>query len=315
MSTERRIVTLTLNPAVDLACEAEAVRPVRKIRTSGETYDAGGGGVNVSRVTRELGGETLAVVMTGGVAGRFLEELLDEAGVPRRSVAIRGRTRITMVVHDRASGLEYRFIPEGPALEEAEWRAALAALAEEPGGWVVLSGSLARGVPEDFYARAIREARARGRRVVLDTSGAALRAALAEGGVELVKPSLGEFEALLGRALKETAAIEAAAAELARSGAARLVAVTLGHRGAVLASAEGKTWRLPAPDVPVRGASGAGDSFVAAMTVALARGAAPEDAFVWGSAAGGATVASPGTAHARRADVEAIYARLRPQLA
>jgi 6-phosphofructokinase 2 len=315
MSTERRIVTLTLNPAVDLACEAEAVRPVRKIRTSGETYDAGGGGVNVSRVTRELGGETLAVVMTGGVAGRFLEELLDEAGVPRRSVAIRGRTRITMVVHDRASGLEYRFIPEGPALEEAEWRAALAALAEEPGGWVVLSGSLARGVPEDFYARAIRDARARGRRVVLDTSGAALRAALAEGGVELVKPSLGEFEALLGRELKETAAIEAAAAELARSGAARLVAVTLGHRGAVLASAEGKTWRLPAPDVPVRGASGAGDSFVAAMTVALARGAAPEDAFVWGSAAGGATVASPGTAHARRADVEAIYARLRPQLA
>ncbi|MBX6376800.1 MAG: 1-phosphofructokinase family hexose kinase, partial [Acetobacteraceae bacterium] len=201
MTTEHnpRLVTLTLNPAVDLACEAEAVRPVRKIRTTGETYDAGGGGVNVSRVAHELGGATLAVVTTGGVAGRFLEELLDEAGVPRRSVPIRGRTRIAMVVHDRASGLEYRFIPEGPELQEAEWRAALAAVAEEPGDWLVLSGSLPRRVPEDFYARALREARDRGRRVVLDTSGAALRAALAVGGVELVKPSLGEFEALLGR--------------------------------------------------------------------------------------------------------------------
>ena len=317
MTTEHnpRLVTLTLNPAVDLACEAEAVRPVRKIRTTGETYDAGGGGVNVSRVAHELGGDTLAVVTTGGVAGRFLEELLDEAGVPRRSVPIRGRTRIAMVVHDRASGLEYRFIPEGPELQEAEWRAALAAVAEEPGDWVVLSGSLPRGVPEDFYARALREARGRGRRVVLDTSGAALRAALAVGGVELVKPSLGEFEALLGRELREAAAIEAAATEFARTGAARLVAVTLGHRGAVLASAEGRTWRLPAPDVPVRGASGAGDSFVAAMTLALARGAPPEEAFVLGSAAGGATVAARGTAHARRADVEALYATLRRQLA
>ncbi|MBW8270491.1 1-phosphofructokinase family hexose kinase [Caldovatus aquaticus] len=312
---EPRIVTLTLNPAVDLACEAEAVRPVRKIRTTGETYDAGGGGVNVARVVHELGGETVAVATAGGVVGRFLEELLDAAGVPRRSVPIRGRTRISMVVHDRSSGLEYRFVPEGPVLEEAEWQAALRAIAEEPGAWLVLSGSLPRGVPEDFYARAAREARARGRQVVLDTSGAALRAALAEGGLALVKPSLGEFEALLGRPLQETAAIEAAAAELARSGAARLVAVTLGHRGAVLASAEGRTWRLPAPDVPVRGASGAGDSFVAAMTLALARGAPPEDAFVWGSAAGGATVASPGTAHARRAEVEAIYATLRRSLA
>ena len=311
-----RIVTLTLNPSVDVACEAEAVRPVRKTRTFIKALDPGGGGVNVSRVVRELGGDTLAVVTVGsGAAGSFLVELLAAAGVPHRAVPVRGRTRITQVVQDLSSGLEYRFVPEGPALEEAEWRGALAALAEEPGGWVVLSGSLPRGVPDDTWARAIQEARASGRKVVLDSSGPALRAALdAGGGVELVKPSQGEFEALLGRELREADAIAAAAAALARSGAARLVAVTLGHRGAVLASAE-RSWRLPAPDVPVRGASGAGDSFIAAMTLALARGDSPEDAFAWGSAAGGATVAASGTAHARRAEVEALYAEMRRHLA
>ena len=315
MIPERRIVTLTLNPAVDLASEAEAVRPVRKTRTFNERFDPGGGGVNVSRVVRELGGETLAVVAAGGLAGRLLEELLEQAAVPRRSVPIAGRTRISHVVQDRSSGLEYRFVPEGPVLVEAEWRAALATLAGEPGEWVVLSGSLPRGVPVEFYAQAAREARARGQRVALDTSGAALRAALVpDGGVELVKPSLGEFEALMGRELRETGAVEAAATDFARSGAARLVAVTLGHRGAVLATAEGRAWRLPAPDVPVRGASGAGDSFVGAMVLALSRGAPAEEAFAWGSAAGGATVAASGTAHAGRAEVEALFAQMHRQL-
>lgn len=308
-----RIITLTLNPSVDLAYEAEAVRPIRKIRTFGETVDAGGGGVNVSRVVRELGGDTLAVVTSGGGAGRFLTDLLTAAGTPHRCVPIRGRTRISQVVQDRSSGLEYRFVPEGPVLEESEWRAALSALAEEAGSWVVLSGSLPQGVPGDVWTQAIGEARARGQKVVLDSSGPALRAALDAGGVELVKPSQGEFEALVGRELREADAIATAAMALARSGAARLVAVTLGHRGAVLASAE-QSWRLPAPDVPVRGASGAGDSFVGAMTLALARGSPPEDAFVWGSAAGGATVAASGTAHARRKEVEALYAEMRHHL-
>ncbi|MBU8539280.1 1-phosphofructokinase family hexose kinase [Falsiroseomonas tokyonensis] len=315
MATESLIVTLTANPSVDLGCEAEAVRPVRKIRTRNERFDPGGGGVNVSRVVRELGGETLAVVLVGGVTGRFIEELIDGEGVPRRSVPIAGRTRISQIVQDLSSGLEYRFVPEGPVVAEAEWHATLATLEElgTPSGWLVLSGSLPRGMPEDFFARAAAAARARGQRVVVDSSGAPMRAAIAGGGLELIKPSLGEFEALLGRKLPEGPEQEAAALAFARSGAARLVAVTLGHRGAVLASAE-RVWRLPAPDVPVRGASGAGDSFVAAMTLALARGAAPEEAFAWGSAAGGATVAQSGTAHAKRAQVEAIYAQLRPQL-
>jgi 6-phosphofructokinase 2 len=313
MSHSRLIVTFTPNPSVDLGCEAGAVHPIRKIRTTNEGFDPDGGGVNVSRVVHELGGETLAVVLTGGVTGRFIEELIDAAGVPRRSVEIATRNRISQIVQDLSSGLEYRFVPEGPEIAEAECRAALDTLAAVGGGWLALSGSLPRGMPADFFAHATAAAVARGQRVVLDSSGVALRAALAAGGLELVKPSLGEFEALLGRKLPEAADQEAAALDLARSGAVRLVAVTLGHRGALLASAE-RVWRLPAPDVPVRGAAGAGDSFVAAMTLALARGEPPEQAFAWGSAAGGATVAQSGTAHAQKADVEVIYQEMRRHL-
>jgi 6-phosphofructokinase 2 len=304
-----RIVTLTLNPAVDLACEAAAVVPTRKIRMTGEIYDAGGGGINVARVVHELGGEALAVLMAGGATGNFLEELLDEAGVERRIIPVRGRTRISVTVHDHSSQLEYRFVPEGPLISEAEWRSVLSALEEIEAGWLVASGSLPRGVPQDFYARLARLAARRGQRLVLDTSGAALKAALGQG-LTLVKPSLGELEELLGRPVREPKDQEEQALALAQSGAAQMVVVSLGAEGAVLATAR-KVMRLAAPAVAVRSAVGAGDGFVAGMTLGLARGLEPQAAFVWGIATGTSAVMSYGTAHLHRVDVEALHARLR----
>jgi 6-phosphofructokinase 2 len=305
-----RIVTLTMNPSVDLASDADAVRPVRKVRTRNETFDPGGGGVNVSRVLRELGADTLAVVAVGGVSGRLLEELLGEAGLPHHSVPTAGRTRVSYTVHDLGAKQEFRFVPEGPVLEEGEWKAALGALDSSEGGWIVASGSLPRGVPEDFYARAAADASRRGRRFVLDTSGAPLRAALGRG-LALIKPSRGEFETLLGEPLGTPEAQEEAALRLVRDGSAELVAVTLGHEGAILAEPAG-VLRLPALEVPALGAVGAGDSFLAAMVCALSRGEAPREAFALGMAAGAAAVMRPGTAHPRAADVEALRRRIGP---
>ena len=303
-----RIATLTLNPAVDLASTAPDVQPTHKIRTYDEHVDPGGGGINVARVVHALGGQTRAVIAAGGATGRFLTELLDDAGVPYRQVPIAGRTRVSFTVHDASSGREYRFVPEGPELTEAEWRAALATLAEEPAEFVVASGSLPRGVPAGAYAETARMSVAQGRRFVLDTSGAALRASLGHG-IDVMKPSLRELEALVGRALPDLLTQQAEALALVRSGAARMVVVTLGAGGAILATEAGVLHRPPLPG-PVRSAVGAGDAFLASLVLALARGAAPIAALDWGLAAGAAAIAGVGTARVRREDVDAGFRRL-----
>src|ERR1700756_1017734 len=164
-----RIVTLTMNPALDIACLAPAVKPTHKIRSTGEQLDAGGGGINVAKVVHSLGGNTLALVMTGGSPGRICEALLDEAGVPWQSMPISGRTRICFNVQEQATGLEYRFVPEGPLIAGDEWAGALQRLHDEDGAWVVASGSLPRGVPEDFHAQVADIVEAAGRQFALDT--------------------------------------------------------------------------------------------------------------------------------------------------
>jgi 6-phosphofructokinase 2 len=304
-----RLITLTLNPALDLAADAEAVVPTHKIRMHHEHADPGGGGINVARVVHELGGDVLAVLAAGGASGRVLEEMLDDAGVRRCSVPIQGRTRVSLNVQDLGSGLEYRFVPEGPTLADAEWHAVLAVLEDVEGDWLIASGSLPNGVPEDAYAQVARIAARRGQNFVLDTSGPALRAALDVGGIELVKPSLSELEHLLDRDLADPAEQDAHAMDLVRCGSARLVAVTLGSEGALLATPDGVV-RMPGINVAVHSTVGAGDAFVAATTLALARGATPSEALAWGSAAGATAAACAGTARLRRPDVAARYRQL-----
>ena len=311
--TEPRIVTLTVNPTVDIACDTEAVRPIHKLRTYAEMQDPGGGGVNVARVVHELGGNVLAIVLAGGFPGQFLEELLAEEHVPCRALRIAGRTRISYTVHDRASRQEYRFVAEGPQVVEAEWQAALAALEQEPADWIVASGSLAPGMPEDFYARVAGIAARTGRHFALDSSGAPLKAALGHG-LALIKPSQGEFETLAGDKLRRADDLEQAAGCLVRQGAAERIAVTRGHLGALLATATERL-HLPPIEVEAHSAVGAGDSFLGAMVLALARGATDADAFAWGMAGGAAAVMHTGTAHPARADVERLHARLRAQAA
>jgi 6-phosphofructokinase 2 len=294
-----------MNPAVDLACTAPAVRPTHKIRTTDERLDPGGGGINVARVIHVLGGDTLALIMTGGVTGRLVEELLDEAAVPWRALPIRGRTRISVNVHDRHSGFEYRFVPEGPNIDAEEWRGALDALRNVEADWIVASGSLPRGVPTDFYATAAAIAAARGQKFVLDTSGAALRAAVGHG-LELLKLSLGELEFLIDRRVPDPTSQEKEIASLIRAGAARIISVSLGREGALLGACDGII-RLPALPVQERSAVGAGDAFLAALVLGLARGKSHREALSLGIAAGAATVATYGTAQVNRAAVDALY--------
>lgn len=306
------IVTLTVNPAIDVSCVADEVVPMRKVRTRDERYDPGGGGVNVARVVKELGGEAVAFYLAGGLTGQALEGLIERSGIAAVRVPIAGLTRVSHTVYETSSGQEYRFTPEGPEVTEAEWRNCLEVLSVVSADYVVASGSLARGLPADFYARVARIVRAQGGRLVLDSSGTALHRALQEGAY-LVKPSRREIEHLLGKKACTPAEEEALARELVDQGQAEIVALTLGAAGAVLATRE-RTLRLPSPKVEAKSAVGAGDSFLGAMVWALAAGHGVEDAFAHGLAAGAATALTPGTELCRRADVERLVREVRAGL-
>lgn len=303
------IITLTLNPTVDGSSSAEQIRPVRKIRTTDERYHPGGGGINVARVVRELGGSAHALYLAGGAPGNLLEDLLTNERIDAQRIPIKGYTRIAHTVFERASAQEYRFVPDGPEISTKEWDACLAALENLDFDYVVASGSLPRGLPTDAYHRVIDIAARKHARIILDTSGAALRATL-DKGVFLVKPSLGELEELFSQPFRDPGAAEAAARELVEAGHAEIVAVTLGRDGAILVSRNG-TWRLRPPPIEAQSAVGAGDSFVAAMTVAIVQGRPLDAALAYAVAAGTAAVLSPGAELARSEDVERLYAALR----
>lgn len=303
------IVTLTLNPTIDSASEAERVRPTHKTRTFNERYYPGGGGINVARVIASLGGAALPVYLAGGPTGALLSDLLRAQGFAATVVPIAGNTRISHAVYERATGQEYRFVAEGPEVAPEEWRRCLTAVHGLDFDWLVASGSLPRGIPDDAYGALATIAAARGARFVVDSSGAALAAAVAAGGVHLLKPSVGELAALVGRPLDTLAAQEEAAMELVAAGVGT-VALTMGHHGALLADRNGARLLRP-PPVEARSTTGAGDSFLAGLVLALADGAAPEDAFRLAVAAGTAAVLTPGTELCDPADVARLDAVLR----
>ena len=303
------IVTLTLNPCIDASSEAEVIRPMQKNRISNERFDPGGGGINVARVIRELGGDARAIYLGGGLTGHTLDKMIDEIGLPRTTIPIHGDTRISHTVFERSTHQEYRFVPEGPEITEAEWRACLDVIAGLEAGYLVASGSLPHSVPPDFYARVARLAAERGIRLVLDTSGEPLSAALAEG-VFLLKPNHRELAQVAGVDLPTREAQHAAAMEIIGKGHTELVAVSLGRDGAFVADRDG-CHDLSAPKVEMHSAVGAGDSFVAGMTLGLVQGRSLVDALRLAVAAGSAAVMTMGTELCRRRDVERLYGELR----
>ena len=300
------IVTFTINPAVDISTSVDRVRPVHKLRCAPAQRDAGGGGINVARVVRRLEADVLAVYTAGGPIGQHLKRLVEQEGIRSLAIAIRDDTRENLAVVEDATSAQYRFVLPGPALAESEWRGCidtLAALKDKP-RFVVASGSLARGVPNDFYGRLVAAMRGSGAKVAVDTSGLPLRRAL-DAGVYLIKPNLREMRELAGAALDCDDDCVAAARALVKQGRTEVVALTLGHYGAMLVTRE---YVLRADAVPIKPVStvGAGDSFLGAMVARLASGHDLEDAFRYGVAAGSAALLAHGTELARREDVERL---------
>jgi len=299
-----RFVTFTPNPALDLSTSVDRLVGSHKLRCAAPEVHPGGGGINVARVLHRLGGEVLALYPAGGATGERLHALLAAEGVPDRPLPIAGETRESLTVLARDSGQEYRFVLPGPRLSDAEWQAALTHLQTLPSApaWLISSGSLPPGVADDGHAQVARLAQHIGARMVVDSSGAALSAALAQG-VWLVKPSLRELSDLAGTPLSTRAEQKQAARDLIGRGHAQVVALSLGAEGALLVTAD-QCLQADALPVPVAGSVGAGDSFLAGLIWALDRQAHPAQALATAMAAGAAAVMRTGTLLCQSVDVE-----------
>lgn len=304
-----RIVTVTLNPALDLSTETAEVRPNRKLRCAPPRRDPGGGGVNVSRAIAKLGGASLCAVAAGGDAGAALLALLAAEGVEARDLGLDLPTRQSLAVTDLASGDQFRFVMPGPVWSAADLDRALARVVGwcAAGDWLVPSGSLPEGVPPDTFPKLGARLAGTGVRMVLDTSGSALVAAAQARGLALLRMDDAEAEALAGTPLPRAADSAGLARRLVGDGVAAMVQVARGAEGTVLATAEG-CWLCRPPKVAVVSAVGAGDSHLAGVVLALARGADPLTACIAGVGAAASAVTTPDTALCRREDAEA-YAR------
>ncbi|HEY8698249.1 MAG TPA: 1-phosphofructokinase family hexose kinase [Rhizomicrobium sp.] len=300
------IVTLTMNPAVDLCARVERVVPFHKLRCATSGRDPGGGGINVARAIHRMGGDPLAVFPVGGPIGQLLERLVAEEGVRRATIEVANHTREDITIDENATGAQFRFVLAGMPLSAAESEACVVLLSAKAAGakYVVASGSLPPGLADDFYAGIAKVAVAAGAKFILDTSGPALKAALGSD-MHLIKPSLREFTELVGYALPdERAWLEAARRIIANRGA-EMIALSLGERGAALIGAD-FALRASAPAVASVSTVGAGDSFLGALVRSFAQDMPAQDALRMAVAAGSAAMLSAGTDLCHPADVHRL---------
>ncbi|UWQ07349.1 hexose kinase [Aliiroseovarius crassostreae] len=310
------ILTLTLNPSLDLSTEAEHIVAGDKIRCDTPRLDPGGGGINVARAIHILGGEATALVALAGHHGAQVAALLEQEKVPQIHFKLPGETRLSVAVGERNAttshqASQYRFVMPGPTWTPELSSACLDLITTriKPGMLVVLSGSMPPGVPHGFIEQLAIRAVRQGGKLTLDTSGAALNGAVRNRGrgaaLSLLRLDQSESEALAGQPLPCPQDAAQFARMLIRQGGADQVVLGRGAEGSVLVTAD-QAWHGVGPDVPVRSKVGAGDSFLGAFTLALARGQTGPQALCHGVAAASAAVMSEATALCRRPEVEAI---------
>ena len=312
------IVTVTLNPSLDRTLTVDepltrgAVHRLTPVST-----EPGGKGVNVSRALTQNGIDTVALLPAADhdpiLAG------LRTHGVPFHNIDIHGTVRSNLTITEN-DGTTTKLNEPGAHLADADLAALTAAVCDHAtrATWVVLSGSLPPGVPDDWYADVVARLAALPCRVAVDTSERPLTA-LAEGfsiaAPDLIKPNSEELAWLTGRSapvLEEAAAqgnplpVVSAAQQLVARGAGTVL-VTLGGAGAVLVDHDG-TWAATAPSIVPRSTVGAGDASLAGYLAATTAGASPAERLQTAVAYGSAAASLPGSAlpHPEQINVKAV---------
>lgn len=299
------IYTITLNPAIDRILEIEEFSIDDVNRVEKESRYAGGKGIDVSRVLKELGWESVALGFMGGYTGHEVAGRLGAEGVNCRFTPIDNETRTNIIVHDRKGGKVISFSARGPEISSTELRSFLKHmdhLYPHP-TYLVCSGSVPPGVPKDIYRLLIEWARPRNVKVFLDASGESLKQGI-DALPFAIKPNQLELAELTGKEVNTVDEVVLVAKELHSRGIS-VVLVSLGPKGIVGISEEGAFLATP-PKVEVNSPVGAGDSAVAGLLIAEVQGFGLVEAVKMAAAAGTAAVLTSGTELCRKEDVERI---------
>lgn len=300
-----QIITLTLNPSLDKSTHFTGLVAEQKIRCEKPRYDAGGGGINVSKAIAKLGGNSLCIHTSGGSAGKMLEELIQKEGIENKVIPTQNWTRENFIAFENTTKAQYRFGFPGNELLEIEKETVIEIIKKIKADYLVLSGSLNEGLPADFYQKISETAKASGIKVIVDTSGEPLRKVL-EKGVYLIKPNIGELAKLIGVERLALPEVEKAAKTLIEKGSAEVVVVSLGAEGAILVSKD-KTEFVNAPKAEKKSTVGAGDSMVGGMVWALSQNKSLKEVIQWGVCCGTAATMNEGTQLFKKEDAEKLF--------
>jgi 6-phosphofructokinase 2 len=289
------IVTITMNPAVDKSTTVNKLIPEKKLRCTEMVVEAGGGGINVSKAIRKLGGESIAVFPSGGLNGKLLESKVKELGIRYSILPIKTETRENIVVTETDTNAQFRFVLPGAEMSPDYFEVLVDTLKrlEEKPSIIVASGSLPPGISDDFYAKLAVVSRELDARYFVDTSGEPLQMA-AKQGVYMLKPNLNELAKLVGKETLELNEVDDAAIEIVKRGTCQIIVVSLGPSGAILVTKEGYE-HIPAPIVKKQSTVGAGDSMVAGITWMISQGKSWKEAVRFGVACGTASTMNAGT--------------------
>ena len=272
--------------------------------------EPGGGGINVARAIKKLGGEAIAIFPSGGYTGKYFNHLLEQESIHSVIIETQNETRENIIVMDESENFQYRFGMPGTHLTGDEWNKCLQAVIEiNHISFIIASGSLPPGVPNNIYARLSKISKSKKAKFIVDTSGEALTEAVEEG-VYLLKPNLGELCMLSGKAELLQHEIIATAKEIIARGKCEVMIVSMGKAGAMLVTKDVAELITP-PPVIRKSTVGAGDSMVAGIVYFLSEGKNILEAAKYGVACGTAATMNTGTELCNKKDVEHLYKSMR----
>jgi 6-phosphofructokinase 2 len=296
------IYTITLNPSLDRTIEVEELIYDDVNHVVEERRVAGGKGIDVSRVVKELGGKSIALGFAGGYNGLELEGNLVNEGVICNFTRVNDETKTNMVLYQRKKNVQTLLSKKGPRLLPLEVATFFNKVKETPmGSWVVISGNIPDGTNENFFAQLIITLRDRNVKVILDTDGEPLRSGV-KAGPYLIKPNIHEFGRLVEKNVVEIEDIVEESRPFLDN--VEYVVVSMGARGVLGVSRDG-AYHVSPPKVKVRSSIGAGDSLVAGLVFVLSEGGSFEEALCVGVACGTASTLNPGSDLCTKEDVAA----------